>query len=216
MSLARALAVVAVAALLTPPPPLHAGGPRHIKVAVEYRQAGAGSRTRLGGSGGVVITERGAAGGGGRLTARQTERRVRQSTVIVTVVRDGGEALLTVATQVPYPEVVFFRDYAARAGHVAAGVAFREVGTSLRVSAAVLPDHRVRVRLTPRISHVSGDAAGAIEFTEASTEVVVPSGRPVVLGGASTGIHEVTRRILGLAERRAGSGTAVLLTATVQ
>ena len=60
------------------------------------------------------------------------------------------------------------------------------------------------------------DGSGTIEFTEASTELVVPSGRPVVLGGATTQMHEVTRQILGFRQSQAGSETTVVLIATVQ
>jgi len=74
----------------------------------------------------------------------------------------------------------------------------------------------VRVSLTPMISHFSADGSGTIEFTEAATELVVPSGRPVVLGGATTQMHEVTRQILGFRQSQAGSETTMVLIATVQ
>ncbi len=51
-------------------------------------------------------------------------------------VQDGGESLLTVATQVPVPQIACYRDSATGAGYLATGVAFRDVGTSLRVQAA--------------------------------------------------------------------------------
>lgn len=120
------------------------------------------------------------------------------------------------ATQVPYPQVAFYRDYATGAGYLASGIAFKDVGTSLKVRATVLPGNQVRVRLTPMISYFSADGSGTIEFAEAATELVVASGRPVVLGGATAKTHEVTRRILGFRERQAGSGTTILLTATIQ
>jgi hypothetical protein len=187
-----------------------------VKVSVEFRQSGTQSREGVQGSGRVVITEKGGARPSGRLRAESRETRVQQSTGIFTIVPDGGEATLIVATQVPYPQVAFYRDYATGVGYVATGVAFKDVGTSLLVRASVLPGNQVRVRLTPRISYFSADGSGTIEFTEASTELVVASGRPVVLGGATTKMHEVTRQILGFRERQVGSETTVLLTATVE
>jgi len=74
----------------------------------------------------------------------------------------------------------------------------------------------VKVRLTPRISYFSPDRSGAIDFTEASTELIVPGGQPVSLGGSTTKMHEVTRQILGFADRSSTSETSLLITATIQ
>ena len=195
---------------------VQAQGQRLVKVAVEFRQVGSQSQDVVGGSGRVIITEKGGVRPRGGLGADSRQTRVTSSTGIFTLVRDGGEATLSVATQVPYPQVAFFRDYATGAGYAATGVAFKDVGTSLKVSASILPGNQVRVRLTPTISHFSPDGSGTIEFTEAATELVVPSGRPVVLGGATTQMHEVTRQILGFRQSQAGSETTVVLIATVQ
>lgn len=204
------------ALVLVWPGALHAQGDRLIKVAVEFRQSGTESKDAVRGSGRIVITERGSGRSSGRLGVESRETRVQQSTGIFTLVRDGGEAALTVATQVPYPQAAFYRDYATGAGYIASGVVFKDVGTALKVRASVLPGNRIQVRLTPMISHFSSDGSGTIEFTEASTELVVESGRPIVLGGGTTQLHEVTRQILGFSERQAGQETAVLLTATIQ
>jgi len=185
-------------------------------MAVEFRQSGTQSRDAIQGSGRVVITERGSGRSSGRLGVDSRETRTQQSTGVFTLVRDGGEATLTVATQVPYPQVAFYQDYATGAGYVASGVTFKNVGTSFKVSATILPGNQIRVRLTPMISHFAADGSGTIEFTEASTELVVPSGRPVVLGGATTQLHEVTRQILGFSTRQAGQETLVTLTATIR
>lgn len=195
---------------------VHAEDPRRVKVSIEFRQTGTQSREMVQGSGRVIITEKGSARASGRLGADSRETRVEQSTGIFTVVRDGGEATLTVATQVPYPQVTFYRDYATGAGYVATGVKFRDVGTSLKVAASILPGNQVRVRLTPTISFFAPDRSGTIEFTEASTELVVPSGRPLVVGGTTSELHELTRQILGFRERQAGSETTIILTATIQ
>lgn len=186
--------------------------PRNVRVSVEFRQSGATTSE----GGGVIITER----GGGRSRARvggdSREVRSRSSTGIFTLVQDGGEATMVVASQVPQAEVVFYRDYATGQGRVASGVVFRDVGTALKVRASVLPDRRIRVRVTPSITWFSADGAGTIEVVEAATEVTVASGRPVVLAGSTTETHAVTRRILGLGQQRASGETLVLLTATTQ
>jgi len=76
--------------------------------------------------------------------------------------------------------------------------------------------NQIRVRLTPRISYASADGSGAVEFTEAATELVVPSGRPVVLGGSTSETHAVLRQMLGVARERSAGEATVVLTATAQ
>jgi len=213
----RLVAILLMMALIPVwPGAVQAQGQKLVKVAVEFRQVGTQSREAVQGGGRVIITEKGSVRPKGGVAADSRQTRVTSSTGIFTLVRDGGESTLTVATQVPYPQVAFFRDYATGAGYVATGVAFKDVGTSLKVRATILPGNQVRVSLTPTISHFSADGSSTIEFTEAATELVVPSGRPVILGGATTRMHEVTRQILGFRLEQGGSETTVVLTATVQ
>lgn len=72
------------------------------------------------------------------------------------------------------------------------------------------------MRLTPRISYFSANRLGAIDFTEAATELIVPNGQPVSLGGSTASLHEITRQILGYRERASSSETNLVVTATVQ
>lgn len=189
---------------------------RQIRVDVQFRQTTTLGRDAAGAAGGVIVTERGAVRPRGAAGAGATETRVQRSTGIFTLVQDGGESSLTVAQQVPYAQVAFYRDYATGAGYVASGVAFRDVGTALKVRASVLPDGRIRVRLTPTISYVAADGSGTIDFTEAATDVSVPNGRAVVLAGSTTDTHAVTRHILGIAREQSSSETTVVLIATTR
>jgi Bacterial type II and III secretion system protein len=209
----RALAVFVV--LLGGWFPVAAQSSKQVKVLFEFRQSSTQSRGAVDGSGQVVITDRGARSMGG-VAVDSTQRRTQSSTGIFTLVQDGGESTLIVASQVPYPQVAFYRDYLTGAGYAVSGVEFKDVGTSLKVGATVLPGNQVRVRLTPTISWFSADRSGVIEATEASTTLVVPSGQPVVLGGATTRTHELTRRILGYRASESGSETLMTLTATVR
>lgn len=189
---------------------------RMVRVDVQFQHTGVQSDEGVQGRGGVIVTERGTVRPRGSIGAGSTETRTRQSTGIFTLVQDGGESTLTVATQVPYPQVAFYRDYATGAGHLMRGVVFRDVGTSLKVRANLLPGNQVRVRLTPSISWLSADGSGTIEFTEAATEVIVASGQPLVIGGSTTQTHAVTREILGIGARDGSRTTSVILTATTQ
>src|SRR5690349_66928 len=188
---------------------------KQVRVSVEFRQSSTQSRDALAGSGGVIVTDRGARSSG-RAGVDSTQRRVQTSSAIFTIVQDGGQSMLMVASQIPYSQVTYYRDYLTGAGYVGGGIEFKDVGTSLKVGAAILPGNQVKVRLTPTISWLSADRSGVIEVTEASTEIVVPSGRPVVLGGATTQTHELTRRILGYRASETATETTMALTATIR
>jgi len=189
---------------------------RQVRVSFDFRQSSTQSRDAVGGSGRVIVTERGGTRSSGRVGVDSTQRRVQTSTGIFTIVQDGGESTLLVASQIPYSQVTYYRDYLTGAGYVATGVQFKDVGTSLKVGAAILADNQVKVKLTPTISWFSADRSGVIEVNEASTELIVPNGRPVVLGGTTTQTHELTRHILGFRASEAATETTMALTATIR
>ena len=90
---------------------------------------------------------------------------------------------------------------------------------SVRRSASTLrrlPDGQIKLRLTPRISYFSVERPGAIDFTEAATELIVPNGQSVSLGGSTTNLHELTRQILGYRDRASSNETGLTVTATLQ
>jgi hypothetical protein len=188
---------------------------RHIKVVVETKQTGTSNQETVQGSGSVIV-RRGGAQPSGRLTAVEKQTTLQRSSGIFTLVHDGGESILSVATRVPQNQLNFYRDYARGIGYIDRQIIFTEVGTSVRVSAGALADGQIRVKLTPRISYFSAEHSGAIDLTEATTELVVPNGQPVSLGGSTTRVHELTRRILGYSERTSSSETDLVLTATLQ
>ena len=195
--------------------PASAQSPRHIKVLVDSQQQATGNQEEVQGTGSIII-RRGGAQPSGRVTAGNRQTTVQRSTGIFTLVQDGGESILSVATRVPQNQVSFYRNYAGRVGYIDRRITFTEVGTSLRVAASALADNQIRVRLTPRISYFSAERSGAIDFTEATTEMIVPDGEPVSLGGSTSRIHELTRQILGYSERTSSSETELIVTATLQ
>ena len=195
--------------------PAVAQSPRHIKVLVDSRQQATGNQDEVQGSGSIII-HRGGAQPSGRVTAGNRRTTVQRSSGTFTLVQDGGESILSVATRVPQSQVSFYRDYAGRVGYIDRRITFTEVGTSLRVAASALTENQIRVRLTPRISYFSAEHSGAIDFTEATTELIVSNGQPVSLGGSTSRIHEITRQILGYSERTSSSETELIITATMQ
>ena len=195
--------------------PAVAQAPRRIKVLVDSRQQALGNQEEVQGSGSIII-RRGGTQPSGRESAGNRQTTVQRSSGILTLVQDGGESILSVATRVPQSQVSFYRDYAGRVGYIDRRITFTEVGTSLRVAASALTESQIRVRLTPRISYFSAEYSGAIDFTEATTELIVSNGQPVSLGGSTSRIHEITRQILGYSERTSSSETELIITATMQ
>lgn len=192
-----------------------AQGMRQIKVVVNFTQSGTSSQETFGGSGGVAITRR-SVRPEGRFGVEDKQTTVQRTSGIFTLVQDGGAASMLVATRVPYAEAAYYYNYLTGAGYVTTRIVFQDVGTALKVEAQVLPQNQIRLRLMPRISYFSAEGAGAIDVVEAATELVVPSGQPVSLGGAATAMHEVTRRIFGYDARSGAGESAISVVATLQ
>ncbi|HKZ06734.1 MAG TPA: hypothetical protein VJU81_14805 [Methylomirabilota bacterium] len=190
-------------------------GGRMVKVVVEARQQGTQSRQGVQASGGVVV-QGGTARARGGLAVEDTTTRTTRTSGLFVLVQDGGSGSLLVAQEVPYSQVAYYYDYAVGKGHVAQGTAWQRVGTSLVVQPTVLPNNQIRLRLIPSLSYFTPGGGATIELVEAATEVIVPNGRRVALGGATTGLHSVTRQILGVREAQSSSDTSITLLATVQ
>ena len=188
---------------------------RNIKVVLDSQQTENLNREAVQGSGSVVI-RRGTVNPSGRIIAGERRTTVQRSNGIFTLVLDGGESILTVATRVPQSQVGYYQNYALGIGYIERQISFTDVGTSLRVQATSLPDGQIKLRLTPRISYFSVERPGAIDFTEAATELVVPNGQAVSLGGSTSNVHELTRQILGYRDRTSSNETNLTVTATLQ
>ena len=193
----------------------HAQTHRHIKVVLDSQQTENFSRDTVQGSGSVVI-RRGTVNPSGRIVANERQTTVQRNSGIFTLVLDGSESILMVATRVPQEQVGYFQNYALGIGYIQRQISFTDVGTSLRVQATSLADGQIKLRLTPRISYFSAERPGAIDFTEAATELIVPNGQAVSLGGSTSSVHELTRQILGYRERSSNSETVLTVTATIQ
>jgi hypothetical protein len=190
--------------------------PGHVKVMMEFRQAGqrveSGGAVQGTGPGGTIVqvTPKGVTGSA-RVRVHESQQTMRQSVESFLLVQDGGEASLTVVEQVP--EVVWFQQYALQHRYITEAVVFRQVGTFLVVRPTILPNKRVRVKITPQLSYRSNQGEGMIELVEASTEVVVPSGQPITIGGTD-GRGEVLRQfLLGYERVHRASQVSMVLTA---
>ena len=199
--------------------PLHAQSGRQVKVLLEFKQQTQGSSQGAQGQGSVIVQERRGdtrVRGRGGLAVEESTSRVTRSSGLFTVVQDGGVGSIMVAQDVPAPQVAYYHDYATGKGYVAQGVAWQRVGTALAVRPVILPGNQVRVTLTPVISYVAPGGGGTIDVVEAATDVVVPSGARLQIGGSTGSLHAVTRQVLGYRSQQTSEESALTLTATIQ
>lgn len=196
--------------------PVAAQTGRQVKVVIEIRQQGTQSRQGVQGSGGVIVQPGKSPRGAGGLAVDDTTTTTTRSSGVFVLVQDGGQGTMMVGQDIPYSQVAYYYDYATGKGYVAQGVAWQSVGTGLAVRPTVLPNGQIRVRLTPWLSYITPGGGGTVELVEAATEVVVPNGRRVQIGGATSNLHSVTRQILGVRQEQSSAETGIVLTATLQ
>ena len=213
--MSRVAAVLLATILLASAIRVESQASRQVKVVLEFQQQGQDSRQGAQGRGGVIIQD-GKARGRGGVALEDTTTRTTRSEGVFTIVQDGGTASMLVASEVPSTVVLWFRDYATGQGYAAQATAWQRVGTTLVVRPTILPNGQIRVRLIPQVSYFSPQGDGSIEFNEAATEVIVPNGRAMRIGGATRGINQVTRQILGYREQQASIESSFILTATIQ
>ena len=209
----RVAAVVLAAAVSTAAGGL---GDRQVRVSIEFRQTGTNDRDSVQGAARIVINDGRLSGSGTNLATESRTTKTTRTSGIFTIVQDGGDSTLAVATRVPFEDVRFYRDYATGAGYLDRAIVFENVGTSLKVHAEVLSSRQIRLRLVPSVSYFSADGSGAIDFTDAATELVVEDGKPISIGGGTTQTEELTRRIFGYGRTRSESESSILLRAVLQ
>ena len=195
--------------------PVWAQSGKQVKVVFEFRRSTTQNEAAVDASGRVVITDRGGTRSSGRVAVDNTQRRTQTSTGIFTLVQDGGESMLRhepgpVSADRVLPRLPD-RSWTHRNGrpvhgrrHLAEG---RGDDPGRQPGEGPLDADR---------QLVLGGQVGSDRRVEASTKLVVQSGRPVVLGGATTQTHEITRRILGYRAGESGTETMMALTATIR
>ena len=82
---------------------------------------------------------------------------------------------MTVATQVPVQQTNFYRDYPMAVGHIAAGVALRDVGTALGVQATLARRDDGRAYRDRAVSRARASRATP---TVARTAIITPGRTP--------------------------------------
>ena len=90
---------------------------RHIKVVLQTQESGTSSQEILQGPSSVII-RRGTVQPSGRIIANDSQTTVQRSNGIFTLVLDGSESILSVATRVPQSQIAYYHNYASGIGYV--------------------------------------------------------------------------------------------------
>jgi hypothetical protein len=194
-------------------------GTRQVKVVLEFQQQTQWSRQGAGGQGTVIVEPRRSGDprvrSRGGLAVEETTTRVTRSSGLFTVVQDGADGSIVMAQDLPAAQIAYYYDYATGRGYVAQGVAWQQVGTALAVRPVILPGNQIRITLTPVISYVTAGGGGRVEMVEAATQVIVPNGGRLLIGGATGSLHAVTRQVLAYRAEQASQDTALTVSATI-
>jgi type II secretory pathway component GspD/PulD (secretin) len=121
----------------------------------------------------------------------------------------GTPAFIQTGREIPFHErwVYFTRRYAVGVNTVR----FQKTETGFDVTPAIVGD-RVTLTITPRISYQApGRQDGAIKFGQAATEITIPMGKWIVIGGMDGTHNEVIDYILGHGRGSGGEQLAISL-----
>jgi len=118
----------------------------------------------------------------------------------------GSWAYIRVGQDIPY--TARWSDLCRRYGRP---VVFQRIETGFDVK-PVIRENMADVEIVPRISEMgSGGRPGGVRFAEASTQVQVPLGRWVTIGGSDQSANEVLRAILEAGSSRQSSALNIQL-----
>jgi len=157
---------------------------------------------------GVTLRRSGPEGSMQLHTERHVTTTSDSATHILTVL-DGGRAFLRVGESIPQvePYLVFVGPQLAG---LAAGVRFHDVTTGFEVEPRLLGE-RIQLAIHPRLAFRTDQGLRTVNLQELRTEVVLPPGEWVDLGGVLESANEVNRRILGGAQRTSGGNSSFLV-----
>jgi len=165
----------------------------------EERSVAGGAR--VSGGGGTVSAGRPPRGGdGARLRVEERSRTTGGGSEVFISTLSGSWAFIRVGRDIPVTPrwTELFRRYGR-------GVVFQRMETGFEVK-PILQDQLALVEIVPRISGMgAGGEAREVRFAEAATQLQVPTGSWVTIGGAEQGANEMVRAILEAgSERQSG------------
>jgi hypothetical protein len=122
------------------------------------------------------------------------------------VVMSGSPAYIRAGKEIPYNlESPFFRRYAPGGGTVI----WQTVESGFEVTPTIV-DSNAHLKIVPRVAYDDSQET-VIRFFGAQTELTIPLGRWVEIGGTTTQKNEIIREILSLSKSRGKDTTSMSL-----
>jgi type II secretory pathway component GspD/PulD (secretin) len=139
------------------------------------------------------------------------------------VVASGGEASISLGKEIPYQKWLF--TYGRRHGIIAGETVWRQVGSRLSVRPRAIDEGRaVRLNVVPEFEYTLGGGGKKKKnpgmkttlFTAAATELVVPMGEEVLIGGSEEQNDFYSRLLVGYDRQRRVRRVDIYLRATIE
>jgi len=143
---------------------------------------------------------------GGDISLEERARRQKNDSEFFVVAMSGSPAYIRAGEEIPYHQnSAFFRRYAPGGGTVT----WQTVESGFEVTPTLAGDN-AHLKIVPRIAY-DDRKDGVIRFFEAQTELAVPLGRWVEIGGTTDQKNEIIREIISLSTSGGNSSTSMSL-----
>ena len=146
-----------------------------------------------GGQWGVTVGEKNKEGVDVQISDSKGSGRRANEYIVHTI--SGSTAFILTGTEIPYRER--WGRYCQGDAACPDSISFQKVDTGMEVKTTIVGD-RANVEITPRLSHFSpADRGGIVRFSAAATQLSVPLGQWVTIGGTDKKSSEAFREIIG-------------------
>ena len=143
------------------------------------------------------------------ISVADRERRQRSSSESFVVAMSGSPAFIRTGKEIPYRRgSAFFRRYAPGDGTIT----WQNIESGFEVTPTIVGDN-VHLKILPRLAYDHRQDA-VVRFFAAQTELTVPLGQWVEIGGADDQQNEIIKEILS--QNRSGENTATSMSLMVQ
>jgi type II secretory pathway component GspD/PulD (secretin) len=143
---------------------------------------------------------------GGDISLVERARRQKNDSEFFVVAMSGSPAYIRAGKEIPYHQnSAFFRRYAPGGGTVT----WQTVESGFEVTPTLAGDN-AHLKIVPRIAY-DDRKDGVIRFFGAQTELTVPLGRWVEIGGTTDQKNEIIREIISLSRSGGNSSTSMSL-----
>ena len=143
---------------------------------------------------------------GGDISLEERARRQKNDSEFFVVAMSGSPAYIRAGEEIPYHQnSAFFRRYAPGGGTVT----WQTVESGFEVTPTLAGDN-AHLKIVPRIAY-DDRKDGVIRFFGAQTELTVPLGRWVEIGGTTDQKNEIIREIISLSTSGGNSSTSMSL-----